>query len=350
MAESWIDLRSDTVTRPSAGMRKAMAEAVVGDDVFGDDPTVNKLQEKLAGMMGKEAALFVPSGSMANQIAVRIQTRPGDELLCEETAHVYLYEGGGRALHSGVTCRTLVGKRGILDVVDFDGKVRPIDDHFVRTRMVAIENTHNKGGGTVYPLANIERISAWARVNKLAVHLDGARLMNAVAKTQISLPTWASHFDTVSMCFSKGLGAPVGSILAGPAELIREARRVRKQMGGGMRQAGILAAACIYAIDNNVKRLVDDHEHAQMLALAFAQTAGFSVKPIEVETNLVWVKIDPALGSAEKIVAQFLENGILILAAGPDLIRLVTHLDVTRNHIERVIAVIRQMGTGAPKS
>src|SRR5437763_6808574 len=249
MADPVIDLRSDTVTRPTPAMRAAMNTAPVGDDVFGDDPTVSRLEEVVAERLGKEAAVFVPSGTMSNQIAVKTHTRPGDELLCDANCHIYCYEAGGPAVLSGVTCRTIDGDFGILDLSQLEDKIRPDDQHCVRTRLVCLENTHNRGGGRVYPIEKIEAISQWARRHGLAMHLDGARLWNAIVATGIPAREWARHFDTVSVCFSKGLGAPVGSALVGPRDLMHRARRVRKLYGGGMRQVGVLAAAALYALE-----------------------------------------------------------------------------------------------------
>src|SRR5690348_13766597 len=247
-----IDLRSDTITRPTAGMRAAIQAAEVGDDVFDEDPTVNRLQERVAALLGKEAALFVPSGTMSNQACIKAHTRPGDELICETTCHVYNSEQGGAAALSGVTCRTLDGDHGILDVRQLEGKVRPDNEHLVRTRLVCLENTHNRGGGRVYPIEKVEAIRAWTRQQGLILHLDGARLWNAVVATGIPAKQWGGLFDSVSVCFSKGLGAPVGSALAGPRAFIDRARRVRKLFGGGMRQAGVLAAAALHALDHHV--------------------------------------------------------------------------------------------------
>ena len=244
-----IDLRSDTVTKPTPAMRAAMAQADVGDDVFEEDPTVNRLQERVAELLGKEAALFVPSGTMSNQIAVRVHTVPGDELICDTNCHIYNYEAGGPAVLSGVTCRCVDGEFGILDVSQLeDDKIRPDNEHLVITKLVCLENTHNRGGGKIYPLDKIAAISRWARKHGLIMHLDGARLWNAIVATGIAAREWAKHFDTVSVCFSKGLGAPLGSALLGPKEVITRARRVRKQLGGGMRQAGIAAAGALYAL------------------------------------------------------------------------------------------------------
>src|SRR5262245_51450380 len=231
MADTPIDLRSDTVTRPTPGMRAAMAAAEVGDDVFGDDPTVNRLEERVADLLGKETAVYVPSGTMSNQIAVKVHTQPGDELLCDLNCHIYNYEAGGPAVLSGVTCRTRDGEFGILDLSQLEDKIRPNDSHLVHTQLVCLENTHNRGGGKVYPIEKIEAISRWARGHGLALHLDGARLWNAIVATGIAGREWAEHFDSVSVCFSKGLGAPIGSALAGPKAFIQKGRRIRKLFG-----------------------------------------------------------------------------------------------------------------------
>lgn len=338
-----IDLRSDTVTRPTPAMRRAMAEAEVGDDVFGDDPTVQALEARTAELLGKEAAVFVPSGTMANQIAVGVHTRPGDELLCASTSHVYVWEAGGIARHSGVTARTFEGDFGLLSLDDLKDTVRPDDVHYVRTRMVWLENTHNRGGGRIQSLESIDAIRHWARENRLAIHLDGARLMNAVVATGRPAREWAKHFDTVSICFSKGLGAPVGSALAGSTEAIRHARALRKLLGGAMRQAGILAAGALHALDQHVERLAEDHAHAQMLADAFQNTEGFTLESGLVETNLVWVRVDPALGTAAELAAYLRSRGILIAVLGSQVIRACTHLDVTRDDIAYAASVIRQV-------
>ena len=277
-------------------MRRAMAEAEVGDDVFGDDPTVHALEARTAELLGKEAAVFVPSGTMANQIAVGVHTRPGDELLCSTTSHVYVWEAGGIARLSGVTARTFEGDFGLLSLDEIKEAIRPDDIHYVRSRLVWLENTHNRGGGRIHPIESIAAIRHWARENRLAMHLDGARLMNAVVATGRPAREWAQHFDTVSICFSKGLGAPIGSALAGSTEAIRHARKLRKVFGGGMRQAGIVAAAAIHALEHHVDRLAEDHAGAQLLAEAFQNTEGFALESGPVETNLVWVRVEPTAG------------------------------------------------------
>jgi threonine aldolase len=346
MPDLIIDLRSDTVTRPTPAMRAAMHAAEVGDDVFGEDPTVNRLEAVVADRLGKEAALFVPSGTMSNQLAVKIHTRPGDELLCDANCHIYCYEAGGPAVLSGVTCRTIEGDYGILDVSQLADKIKPDDPHCVRTRLVCLENTHNRGGGRVYPIEKIEAISQWARKHGLAMHLDGARLWNAVVASGIPAREWARHFDTVSVCFSKGLGAPVGSALAGPRELIHQARRVRKLFGGGMRQAGGLAAAALYALDHHVERMAEDHRNAQILAQAMADTPGLRLTPPEVDTNLVWVHVGPELGTVKDMAARLKQLGVLVQTSGAR-IRACTHLDVSRAQAERAAEAIRSLARQA---
>ena len=262
MPESYLDLRSDTVTRPTPAMRAFIAAAEVGDDVFDEDPTVHRLQDKVAAYFGKEAALYVPSGTMSNQIAIRAHTQPGDELLCETTSHIYVWEAGGPAALSGVTCRTFEGEYGILDVSQLEGKIRPTNGHYVRTRLVCLEHTHNRGGGRIFPLDKVRAISSWARGAGLQVHLDGARLWNAIVATGVRGTEWGKQFDSISVCFSKGLGAPIGSCLVGTKEFLSKARRIRKLFGGGMRQVGILAAAAILSLENR-QRSIDQIQPAQ---------------------------------------------------------------------------------------
>jgi threonine aldolase len=337
-----IDLRSDTVTKPTRGMIAAMAAAEVGDDVYGEDPTVNKLEERVAALLGKEAALFVPSGSMSNQIAVKTHTQPGDELICEEFCHIYNWEAGGPAFLSGVTCRTIRAEYGILELDQLRDKVRPINDHMVRTRLVCLENTHNRGGGRIFPLEKIREISGWARSHKLLMHLDGARLWNAIVATGVSGAEWANHFDSVSVCFSKGLGAPVGSALAGPAEFIKQARRYRKIFGGAMRQAGVIAAAGIYALDHHVDRLAEDHRNAQVIAQAIADVPGLRLDPPDVHTNLVWFEVAPDLGSAKDVLTKLKARGVLVGGGDGRVLRACTHLDVSAAAAERAAEIIRK--------
>jgi threonine aldolase len=336
-----IDLRSDTVTRPTPAMRQAMANAEVGDDVFGDDPTVNRLQERVAEMLGKEAAVYVPSGTMSNQIGVRVHCQPGDEFICEAGCHIYNYEQAGYAQLSGLAARTVEGDFGVLRLEQLNGLVRGENDHLVRTRLVCLENTHNRGSGRIQPYDEVVRICRWAHEQRLATHLDGARLFNAVVATGISASDWSQHFDTVSVCFSKGLGAPIGSALAGPKDLIAKARRARKLFGGGMRQAGVVAAAALYALEHHVDRLVDDHTHAKILADAVTSCPKLELRPAKIDTNIVIFHVDPSLGTAADVVAQMKSQGVWMYAISPQSIRAVTHLDVSRRDIEHAAEVVR---------
>lgn len=335
-----IDLRSDTITRPTPAMRRAMAEAEVGDDVFGDDPTVQRLETRVAELLGKEAAMFVPSGTMANQIAVRLHTQPGDEIIVEAQAHLYYYEAGGPAALSGVMCRCLPGRRGVFSGAELEAALRPADVHFSPTRLVCVENTHNRGGGKVWVLPEVIEIAAAARRHGLALHLDGARLWNASVATGVAELDYAAPFDTVNVCFSKGLGAPVGSALAGTRDVIQRARRVRKLFGGAMRQAGIIAAGALHALEHHRARLADDHAHARRLATALAPLPTLTVNPTEVETNILRIGVAP--GQAPALAARLHAQGVWMLATGPDTLRAVTHLDVSAEEIEEAIAVFRQ--------
>lgn len=338
-----IDLRSDTVTKPTAGMRAAMAAAEVGDDVFGEDVTVNRLEETIANLLGKEAALFVPSGTMSNQIAIRCHTQPGDELLCDGNCHIVHYETGAPAALSGVMCRSFYGTDGILSVDMLEGQVKGDADYLPRTRLVCLENTHNRGGGKIYPLEKIAAIEQWARKNELKMHLDGARLWNASVATGTPMPTWAKHFDSVSVCFSKGLGAPVGSALCGPTEFIKKARRIRKMFGGGMRQAGILAAGAMYAVEHHVTRLAEDHANAQRLAKRLCAIPGLSNPSASVDTNLLFIHIDPKRGTAAWLSELLQKRNILALPTADQTIRFVTHLDVTAVDIDQTADVITHL-------
>lgn len=342
MSDAVIDLRSDTLTKPTPGMYAAMSSAEVGDDVYGEDPTINRLEGRLAALLGKEASLFVPSGSMSNQLAVKSHTQPGDELICEEFCHIYNWEAGAPAFLSGVTCRTVRAEYGILDVDQLRDKIRPVNDHMVRTRLVCLENTHNRGGGRVFPLEQVRAIGAWARTNQLLTHLDGARLWNAIVATGVPARTWAQEFDSVSVCFSKGLGAPVGSALSGPKDFIDRARRYRKIFGGAMRQAGVLAAAALYALEHHIDRLADDHRNAQVIAEAIADTPGLRLVPPDVHTNLVWFEIDPDLGSAKDVFARLKERGVLVGNGGERVLRACTHLNVSAADAERAADIIRK--------
>jgi len=322
-----LDYRSDTFTKPTAAMRAAMASAEVGDDVFDEDPTVHRLQDTVAEMLGKEAALFVPSGSMSNQIAVRLHCDPGDEFLCEAGCHIYNYEQGTFAQWGGVVARTIEGEFGVLRPEQLVDKIRPENDHCVRTRLVTLENTHNRGAGRIQPLEYVTAICNWAHEHGLRTHLDGARLWNAAVVTGITPARWSAPFDTVSVCFSKGLGAPVGSALAGPRDLIRRARRLRKCLGGGMRQAGIIAAGALYALENHIERLAEDHAHARQLAEIIRRVPGLELTPPEMDTNMVIFRVAAELGTAAEFCARLKTDGVLMLPVGPQLVRAVTHLD-----------------------
>ena len=337
-----IDLRSDTVTRPTPAMRRAMAQAEVGDDVFGEDPTTRRLEETVAELLGKEAALFVPSGVMGNQLAIKVHTRPGDEVILEENYHIVHYESGAPGVLSGVQLRTVRGHRGILHADDVRAAVRPGFYWEPQTRMVSLENTINRTGGNIYPLEAIHEVAAVVREHHLAFHLDGARLWNASVATGISEADFARPFDTVSVCLSKGLGAPVGSVLAGTKTLIQQARRYRKMFGGGMRQTGILAAAGLYAIHHHRERLADDHEKARRLAAGLAEIPLFELNPAEVETNIVMFDVKQP-HTAEEILQAFAGEGILMVPFGPRTIRATTHLDVSMNDIETTLYVAHQL-------
>jgi threonine aldolase len=333
-----IDLRSDTVTKPTAAMREAMARAEVGDDVFGDDPTVKALESQTAELLGKEAALFVPSGTMANQLAIRSHTEPGDEILVEANAHIYYYEGGGPVALSGVMCRCINGQRGIFTGADVEAALRLADPHFPRTRLVCLENTHNRGGGKIWSIGQVQEVAAAARKHGLQLHLDGARLWNASVAAGIPERDYAAYFDTVSVCFSKGLGAPVGSALAGPKAFIERARRFRKMFGGGMRQAGIIAAGALFALANHRARLAEDHANAKALASGLAAVNGLEAAPAEVETNMVRFRVRAL--PAQQLVDRLRAQGVLLLAVGPDTIRAVTSLMVSSDDIRAAVAVV----------
>ncbi len=337
-----IDLRSDTVTRPSPEMRRVMAEAEVGDDVFGDDPTVNRLQSKVAELLGKEAALFTPSGTMANTIAILAHTQLGDEVIVERESHTFNYEVAGAAVIGGVQINTIPGNRGILTAEQIAREIREPNVHVPPTRLICLENTHNRGGGSIYPLDKIRAIHELAQHHHLKMHLDGARLFNACVATGHAPQDYARYFDSLMFCFSKGLGAPVGSILAGSKSFIQRAHRIRKMLGGGMRQVGILAAAALYALEHNVQRLADDHRHAKMLATALAEIKGFRINPDHVETNIVIFDTSNSGRSALEILERLKENGILMVPFGPTLVRAVTHLDVSREDIELTIQTLRK--------
>ncbi len=335
-----IDLRSDTVTRPSAGMRRAMAEAEVGDDVYGEDPSARQLEELTAALLGKEAALFVPTGTMANQIALLLHCRPGESVVVGEGTHCMAFESGAGAAWAGVQFQ-IAGQGGLFDVAEFERAVQPIHDLLPRTRLVVIENTHNRAGGAVWPHARAVAIRARARELGLAVHLDGARLWNAAIATGLSLAELAQVGDTVSVCFSKGLGAPVGSALAGSAAAMREARRFRKMLGGGMRQVGVLCAAARYAVQHQREQLAHDHALARALAAGLAGLSGLRVHP--VDTNIVL--IDLVEGRAAPVVERLRARGVLVNAVGPTRLRAVTHRDLDGPQVDAALAAFSQLET-----
>ncbi len=328
-----IDLRSDTVTLPTDGMRAAMAAAEVGDDVYGEDPTVNALEEQVAGLFGHEAAMFVPSGTMGNQLCIRLLVAPGEELLCDADAHVVTYESGAAAAHGGISTRTWPARRGQIVVDEVRAMVRPAGFHTVDTRAIAVENTHNRGGGAVVPLAVLAGLRELAAETGVSLHCDGARIWNAHAATGVPLATYGALFDTMSVCLSKGLGAPVGSLMISTAGRVATARVMRRRLGGAMRQAGVLAAAGRYALDHHLGRIADDHARADRLARALG------VDPSTVETNIVSFDVDDALAVADKARA----DGVLVSVVGPQRMRLVTHLGVDDADIERAAEVLSRL-------
>ncbi|MEA5464035.1 low-specificity L-threonine aldolase [Leptothoe sp. PORK10 BA2] len=329
-----IDLRSDTITQPTQAMREAIATAEVGDDVLGDDPTVNQLERYVASLLGKDEAVFMPSGTMTNQIALRAHTEPGDEVILESQAHIYYYEGGAPAALSGVTCRLIQGDRGVFTATELEQVLRPTDVHFPRTKLVCLENTHNRGGGKIYPLPEIKAIAKVCQHHGLQLHLDGARLWNACIAQNISAADYVEPFDSVSVCFSKGLGAPVGSALAGSKEFIQRARRFRKMFGGGMRQAGMMAAGAIYALKHHSAYLEADHINARTLAQGLQAIPGIMIEPKTVETNIVMFQTRSL--PAQVLVERLRLKGVYILAVGPNTIRAVTNLMVSDQQIQQV--------------
>ena len=341
--KNFIDLRSDTVTKPTPAMRKAMAEAEVGDDVFGEDPTVNALQEKVARILGKEAAIFVPSGTMANQLAIKSHTQPGDEVIIEGTSHPYNFEGGASAALSGVQFYCLKGVRGILEASQIEEAIRPDDHHFPITKLICLENTHNRGGGAIYPIEKIVKIHRLAKSKGLSLHMDGARLWNASVATGIKPAEYAQWADSVSVCLSKGLGAPIGSMVTGSKIFIDRVHRFRKMFGGGMRQVGVIAAAGIYALDHHIERLKEDHQNAKRLALGLKEFKGVSINPEHVETNIIIFSTADAGMTAAQVTEAMKKEGVLIHAFGKTQIRLVTHLDVSSEDIENALKAFKKV-------
>jgi threonine aldolase len=333
-----VDLRSDTVTQPSVAMKQAMLAAPLGDDVFAEDPTVKQLEEKLADMFGMEAGLFCPSGTMSNQIAIKAHTQPLDEIICDQLSHIYNYETGGWAFHSGVSVRLTQGENGKMTPAQMEALILPDFDWYPNTKMVSIENTVNKGGGSVYTIDEMKAIGESCNKHNLIYHLDGARLFNALEVLNASPIDLAGIFDSISICLSKGLGAPVGSVLLCKKDFIKKSRKIRKVMGGGMRQAGMLAAACIYALENNVVRLKEDHIHAQHLATALRQNTKVK-KVLPVETNIVIFEVE----NAHETAAKLAELGIKTSPFSATHVRMVTHLDVTQEMIDYSIRQIEKM-------
>ena len=338
-----IDLRSDTVTKPSQEMRKAMAEADVGDDVFGEDPTVNRLQRSVATLLGKEDALFTPTGVMANQVAIKCHTQAGDEVIVERDAHILNYETGAPAMLSGVQLLTIPGTRGILRSEQLESAIRPPAYYMTRTALLCLENTHNRAGGTVYPLDEIKRVRSLMIRHNIPMHLDGARIWNAWMASGIHAKEYARYFDSVSVCFSKGLGAPVGSALVGSKEFIARARKNRKIFGGGMRQAGVLAAAAQYAIDKNIRRLKEDHEKARFLAVELSRVRDFAVDLESVQTNIIIVDVAGTKKPSSKVLAMLRSKGVFLTDAGPTTIRAVTHMDVSMEQVQQAASIIQRL-------
>jgi threonine aldolase len=334
-----IDLRSDTVSKPCKNMLQAMFEAEVGDDVFNEDPTVNRLEQQAAQLFGMEASLFCPSGTMTNQIAIKVHTVPGDELICDAHSHIYNYEGGGIAFNSGVQAKLLQGIRGKITAEQIENNINGDFDWLCRTSLVAIENTINKAGGSIYTLNEIQPIHELCKKHNLSLHLDGARLFNALVETKEQAVEWGNYFDSISICLSKGLGSPAGSLLLGNKEFIKKARRVRKVFGGGMRQAGYLAAAGIYALNNNINRLTEDHLRAKTLA-DIIQSLPFVKSILPVETNIVIFEIDESILAVD-FALQLKQKNVLVSVFGKHTLRLVTHLDFNDEALEKTINIFK---------
>jgi threonine aldolase len=337
------DFRSDTFTKPSAAMLQFMLQAEVGDDVFGEDPSVNELERRMATLFGKESAMFCPTGTMSNQIAIKTHTQPGDEVICESLAHVYIYEGGGIAFHSGAQVKPIHGESGIVSADLVRQAINPDDVHKARTSLVCLENTSNRGGGTCYSLDQLQSIAEVCWENNLKLHLDGARLFNALVATGQSASTYGQLFSTLSVCFNKGMGCPIGSVLIGDSDLILRARRIRKVFGGGMRQAGYMAAAALYALDHHLPKLKEDHHHAKMLHAAWKRS-GLNCQLNTPETNILLITLSDA-NLTDRVVAVLDAEKIRTLAIAKNQIRMVTHLDVTEEMVERTCGVIEKLSS-----
>ncbi len=333
-----IDLRSDTVTKPTEGMRKAIFEAEVGDDVFGEDPTVNRLQDYVADMLGKQKAIYVSSGTMGNLLSVMALTEPGDEVIIDAEGHVRHYEGAGSAAFCGVQLCPIDGMRGAISAEQVRAAIRPKDHHYPKSSLVVIENTHNRHGGAVIPIEEIKKIREVSKGGGLKMHLDGARLLNAQVASKVPAKEYAKYFDTVTICFSKGLGAPMGSMIAANAEVIEKVHRCRKMIGGGQRQVGIVAAAALYALENHVERLAEDHENAKRLSKALSDMPGVVIDPKDVETNIVIFDVSKSKLGTMDIVVEMGKRGVLMLPFGETLIRCVTHLGIDSKDIDDAIS------------
>ncbi len=336
-----IDFRSDTVTKPSPAMLQAMMSSKVGDDVFGEDPSINELENMGASMFGMEAALFCPSGTMTNQIAIKCHTQPGDEVICDESSHIYQYEGGGIAFNSGASVKLLQGNYGRITAQQVKAVIQPDDVHRAHSSIVALENTSNRGGGSCYDFEEIKKIQEVCKENKLALHLDGARLWNALVAKNETAKQYGETFDSISICLSKSLGCPVGSLLLGKKDFIKKARRIRKVFGGGMRQAGFIAAAGVYALQNNIERLAEDHAHTKQIAAAIAEKE-FVQLLLPVETNIIIFELKENL-TAPNLVAKLKEHSILGYAISPNRVRLVVHLDITKEMVAKTIDIFNQL-------
>ncbi len=336
-----IDFRSDTVTRPTPAMLEAMRNAPIGDDVFGEDPSVNKLEALSAELFGMEAALFCPSGTMTNQIAIKCHTQPGDELICDKLSHIYQYEGGGIAFNSGASVRLIEGNRGRITADQVKESINPDDVHKPITTLVSLENTANRGGGSCYNFADIQSIKEICSQNNLKLHLDGARLFNAIVAKNETPAQYGETFDSISVCLSKGLGAPVGSVLIGKKDFIKKARRIRKVFGGGMRQAGFIAAAGIFALEHNIERLAEDHAHAQMIA-SVLEKKDFIGTILPVETNIIIFEVKGRY-TAPALAAKLKEQGIFVIAISPTQVRVVVHLDISPDQVNRTIEAFNRL-------
>ncbi len=340
--EKFIDLRSDTITRPSEAMRKAMYEAELGDDVYKEDPTANELERYAAELLGKEAALYVPSGVMGNQICLNVHTRPGDEVICEKDAHIFQYESGSPAWLSGIQMSLVDGVRGVFTAEQIKPYIRPEAAYYMaRTRVIEIENTHNRAGGTINPIENIKEISKLAKERGLIMHLDGARIWNASVASGIPVNEYAKYFDSVSCCLSKGLGAPIGSVIAGSRDFIKQAFRVRKAWGGGMRQVGVIASAGLYALKNNITRLAEDHEKAKILAETISSLQSLEIDMERVQTNILIFK--PLTMSLEDALAKTKVKGLLLSEGTIGSMRAVTHMDVSMDEIKKACGILKEV-------